>query len=668
VAAPTINRRQMLSRAAALGAAALSPPSPRPLAAPTHSEDPPAALRAHPFELRDVRLLDGPFKDAMQRDRAYLLKLDFDCFLSYFRETAGLKPNAPAYGGWEAKVGRMLGHYLSACSMMYASTGDGQFLERGNYIVNQLEECQHANGNGYVGGIPDGKRLFAELAKGKVELGDSSLNGVHAPWYMMHKEFAGLRDAYLLCGSTKAKRVLTRLADWACSVGAGMDDEQFQRMLECEYGGMSEVLADASAITGDSKYLKLAERFNHRAVLDSLMSREDRLDGLHANTQIPKLIGLARQYELTGDQRLLTGATFFWEQVTQKRSYAIGGNSDDEHFFPIGEMDRHLHAASAETCNTYNMLKLTRHLFCLEPKAAYADYYERALYNHILASQDPETGMMLYFFSLQPGHFKTFSTPFDSFWCCVGTGMENHAKYGGSIYFHNGKNLYVNLYIASDLDWKERGVRIRQETKFPEEETTRLTVTAQRDTEMALRIRHPYWATAGIEVAVNGKPFAGASEPGSYFAVERTWRNGDVLEIHLPMTLRVEPMPDNQNRFTIMYGPVVLGGALGTEGYHPPIPFAGNNELKFAKVPDPPTPGLATSDRPVNQWVHPVVGKTLTFKASKVAGPEVVILQTLNALDRQRYTVYWDKRPAVLSQRSTPTLAARECGDGRRNG
>ena len=644
MAEPRMNRRQMIQRTATLGAAALSPPSLRAFTARADTAGHPVALRAHPFELRDVRLLDSVFKIAAYLDGAYLLKLDFNCFLSYFRETAGLKPNAPAYGGWEYKVGRMLGHYLSACSMMYASTGDGQFLERANYVVDQLEDCQRANGNGYVGGIPDGKRLFAELAKGKVEVQDSSLNGVHAPWYMMHKEFGGLRDAYLLCGNAKAKRVLTGLADWTCGVGAGMNDEQFQRMLECEFGGMNEVLADATAITGDSKYLQLARRFNHRAVLDPLMNHEDPLDGLHANTQIPKLTGLARQYELTGDPRLLTGAAFFWEQVTQKRSYVIGGNSDNEHFFPIGEMGRHLHAASAETCNTYNMLKLTRLLFCLEPRAASADYYERALYNHILPSQDPGTGMMLYFFSLQPGHFKTFSTPFESFWCCVGTGMENHAKYGDSIYFHDGKNLYVNLFIASDLDWKERGVRIRQTTRFPAEETTRLDISTSHDTEMSLRIRHPYWAISGFEVQVNGKPLAATSEPGSYFTVDRTWRNGDLVEIHFPMKLRLEPMRDNPNKFAIMYGPLVLAGALGTEGYQPPIPFAGNNELEFAGVPDPAIPVLASSHRPVEQWVHPVPGKSLTFKAAAASGNQDVTLQTLNALNNQRYNVYWDRR------------------------
>jgi uncharacterized protein len=645
-----INRRQMLLLTSTLGAAALARRNARGSGVESGDHDegsgPSDPGRAHPFSLREVRLLDGPFKKAMQLDGAFLLKVDSDRFLSYFRETAGLKPKAPVYGGWEAKVGRMLGHHLSACSMMYASSGDARFLDRANYIVDQLEECQKANGNGFVGGIPDGKRVFSELAAGKVEADAGNLNGVHAPWYMMHKVFAGLRDAHLHCGNAKARQVLVGLADWCCSVGAGLTDEQFQRMLSCEYGGMNEVLADVFSFTGDKKYLELAERFNHHAVLDLLIHQQDRLDGLHANTQIPKVMGMARQYELTGHEPFRAGATYFWDQVTQKRSYAIGGNSDDEHFFPVGEMARHLHAAAAETCNTYNMLKLTRKLFCLEPRAQYADYYERALYNHILASQDPDTGMMIYFFSLKPGHFKTFSTPFESFWCCVGTGMENHAKYGDSIYFHDSKGLFVNLFIPSEIDWKQRGIKIRQETKFPEEETSRLTVTGRHPVEMVIRIRHPYWAAIGLEVTVNGKPVRSASEPGGYLSIARTWRGGDVIEMKMPMKLHVEPMADDKNKFAILYGPLVLAGALGAEGLQPPMPFAGNNQLEYAHVPDPPVFSTADQDKPVDQWVEPVPGKPLNFVTTTAGTSGKIDLLPVYAINRQRYTVYWDRKPA----------------------
>lgn len=601
-----------------------------------------ARMKASPFALEDVTLLDGPFKDAMQRAGAYMLKLEPDRFLSYFRVTAGLQSKGPTYGGWEAHVGRMLGHYLSACSMMYASMRDEQFLARVTYMVSQIGECQRANGDGYVGGLPEGKRLFSQIAAGEIEADHNGLNGVHAPWYMMHKLFAGLRDAHLYCSSKEAKGVLIGLSDWACKLLANLPDDQFQKMLNCEYGGMNEVLADVYALTGDRKYLFLAERFNQEAVLDPCMHREDDLNGLHANTQLAKVLGLARLFDVTGKRNFRTGSTFFWEEVARKRSYVMGGDSDNEHFFPIGDMGKHLSAGSAETCNTYNMLKLTRQLFCWDAEAEYADFYERALYNQILGSQDPETGMMTYFYSLKPGHFKTFSTPFDSFWCCVGTGMENHSKYGDSIYFHNKQDLYVNLFIASELDWKDQGLKIRQETKFPEEHTTRLTVSCNRSVEANVLIRHPHWATAGLEVIINRKRYPSASKPGSYMKIGRVWRNGDAVQVSMPMELHLEPMPDDPAKISILYGPIVLAGILGTQGYQSPMPYAGDSQWAYARVPDPDVPALVTDGRPVSEWVQPVANKPLNFTLVGAGRASGVSLLPVYAANHERYTVYWD--------------------------
>lgn len=321
-----------------------------------------------------------------------------------------------------------------------------------------------------------------------------------------------------------------------------------------------------------------------------------------------------------------------------------GGDSDDEHFFPIGDMGQHLSAGTAETCNTYNMLKLTRHLFCWGARVEYADFYERALYNHILGSQDPETGMMTYYYSLKPGHFKTFSTPFDSFWCCVGTGMENHSKYGDSIYFHNMQDLYVNLFIASELDWKDQGLKIRQETRFPEEDTTRLVISCNRPVEANICIRHPHWAKAGLAVTINGKPHPSASKPSSYVKIRRVWQNGDAIQASMPMELHLEPMRDDPAKISILYGPIVLAGMLGTAGYHSPMPYAGNSQWAYARVPDPDVPVLVTNGRPVRDWVQPVANKPLNFKLVGAGRASGVSLFPVYAANHERYTVYWDSQ------------------------
>ncbi|MGH8023614.1 MAG: beta-L-arabinofuranosidase domain-containing protein, partial [Limisphaerales bacterium] len=422
-------------------------------------------MQARQFAPDQVRLLDGPFKAAMNRDGKYLLSLDPDRLLSGFRSQAGLKPKAREYGGWETSklAGHTLGHYLSACSRMYQDTGDQQFLDRVNYIVSQLAQCQQANGNGYIAAIPDGKQVFGDVARGIINTEGFGLNGGWSPWYTIHKELAGLIDANRFCDNAQALQVATNLANWVYDTTKNLSTEQWQHMLVCEYGGMNEALANLYGLTGDRRFLDLAEKFYDNAVLAPLAAGQDDLTGKHDNTQVPKIIGAARLYEMTGQPRYADLARFYWRRVALHRSYVIGGSGDFEGFFPTNEWASHLNAATCETCCTYNILKLTLHLFEWSPSAAGMDFYERALYNDILASQDPRTGMFVYLMSLQPGGFKTYSTPTHSFWCCVGTGMENHAKYGDSIYFHSDDSLFVNLFIPSELSWPEKHLHLRQE-------------------------------------------------------------------------------------------------------------------------------------------------------------------------------------------------------------
>ncbi len=591
------------------------------------------------FDLADVRLLDGPFQQARERDTAYLLSLESDRLLHNFRTEAGLDAKAPIYGGWENSgvAGHILGHYLSAVSMDYRATGDPRLKQRIDYIVGELAVCQEKNGKGYVSAIPDGKAMFADVAAGK---GDGAHRG-WVPWYTMHKLLAGLRDSYLYADSAQAKNVLMKLSDWVIVTTAALSDDQWQVLLSDEHGGMNEALADVYALTGEHKYLEISRKFYHKAVLDPLTRREDDLTGLHGNTQVPKLIGLARLYELTGEAKDRTAAEFFWDRVVNTRSYVIGANTDGEHFDAPGKLSAHLSPGTAETCNTYNMLKLTRHLFEWTASPAYADYYERALYNHILASQDPKRGMMTYYVSLKPGHFKTFSSPTESFWCCVGTGMENHVKYGDSIYFHDADSLYVNLFIPSELKWQAKGLTVRQETQFPEKDTTRMIFTCAESVSAALKIRVPAW-TRGMKVVVNGKVQPINPTPSSYVTVPGPWKNGDKVDITLPMHLHSEAMPDDPNKIALLYGPVVLAGQLGEAGMSAPMPYATGDQGAYYGVSDPRVPVLITEGKPLETWIKPIIGQPLTFQTVGAGRPNDMTLKPFNTTYFSRYTVYWD--------------------------
>jgi len=595
-------------------------------------------LKAYPFELRQVRLLEGPFRDAMLRDQKYLLGLEPDRLLHMFRVTAGLPSSAKPYGGWEdPKVelrGHSLGHYLSACALMYASTGDEKLKARADAIVAELARIQQAMpSQGYHAGYLS---AFPEEFFDRVD----ARQKVWAPYYTLHKIMAGLLDAHQLCGNDRALQVLTRLADWVKFRVDRLSDAQQQLALDTEFGGMMEVLENLYGVTGNPEYLRVARKFDHKKVLDPLARGEDPLNGLHANTQIPKAIGAARDYELSGEQRYYNVAHFFWQRVAHFRSYVIGGNSDGELFFPPEDFSRHLNANSTETCNTYNMLKLTRHLFQWEPSAETMDFYERGLYNHILASQDPATGMVTYYVPLKPGAYKTFATPEESFWCCVGTGMENHAKYGDTIYFHNSASLYINLFIASELDWNEKGIVLRQETRFPEEDTTRILFKARQPTRLALRIRYPSWAKTGMDLKINGKKQRVEANPGSYLTVERTWRNGDTVEVRFPMSLQMESLPNNPNQVAILYGPIVLAGDLGAQGlenakrYGPMMP-------QVSKAADTEAPALVCDLKDILAKIHIESRPSLAFRTIGIGRPRDMTLVPFYRVFDQRYTVYW---------------------------
>jgi len=612
------------------------------------------APKAWAFALADVRLLDGPFREAMLRDQGYLLSLDLDRLLHTFRLNAGLPSSARPLGGWEAPDvelrGHSLGHFLTASALMYAATGDARFKTRADAVVAELARIQDAAAKrynpGYLSAFPE--ELFDRLEKRQ---------RVWAPYYTIHKIMAGLLDVHLLGGNRQALDVLLEQADWVKLRMDRLTEEQRQAALETEFGGMNEVLANLYAVTGDPEHLRLARLFDHRAVFDPLARGADELDGLHANTQIPKAIGAAREYEVTGETRYRDIASFFWRRVAEHRSYVTGGHSDGERFFPVERFSEHLGADSAETCNTYNMLKLTRHLFQWSPSADLMDFYERALVNHILASQDPATGMMIYYCPLKPGAFKTYSKPDDSFWCCVGTGMENHAKYADTIYFHDDDSLYVNLFMSSELTWREKGLVLRQEARFPAEDTTRLTFEPEKPLRLALQVRYPAWARAGISIRINDhdEPVTGA--PGSHVTVRREWRKGDVVQVRLPMSLRLEALPGDPRTIAFLYGPVVLAGDLGQEGLSDAVRY-GPGAPPLRRVPPVEVPALIGEPQRLLAKVTPVPGARLRFRTEGLGRPRDVTLIPFYEASGQRYSVYWKVYPPSEWEAHEAGLAA----------
>ncbi|MAT68231.1 MAG: glycosyl hydrolase [Planctomycetaceae bacterium] len=628
--------------------------------------DPPGQAKL--FPLSAVRLLPGPFADAAQANRQYLLAHDPDRLLAPFLREAGLEPKKPPYPNWESQGldGHTAGHYLSALALMIAAgdDADGALERRLDDMLAELERVQQANGNGYLGGVPESGELWKAVAAGDV----GQVRRRWVPWYNVHKTFAGLRDAYVVAGKPLARDLLVNLADWCVAIISQLDDRQMQQMLSVEYGGMNESLADVYAITGEEKYLQAAERFNHRAVIDPLLRSEDKLTGLHANTQIPKIIGLAEIAALTGNAEEAAAARFFWDAVTQTRSVAFGGNSVSEHFNDPRDFSGLIrHREGPESCNTYNMLRLTEKLFAAEPQARYADYYERALYNHILSTIDPVDPGYVYFTPLRPQHYRVYSTPEQCFWCCVGTGMENPGRYGQFIYARDADGgLYVNLFVPSVLTVQD-GLEIRQENNFPQQPRTKLTFSVENSTEWTLRIRHPWWTPAGdMAIRVNGEPIATDSQPGSYAAVTRTWADGDTVEIELPMHVTAEPLPDGSDWVAIEYGPIVLAAAAGDDDTPGERAGAG----RMAHVADGPmtpldqVPSLLTTVEQLPSHVVPdPTDGPLHFRIKGVVEPptaEGIVLEPFYQLHHQRYQMYWELTTRDQLQQRREALAAAE--------
>ncbi len=594
---------------------------------------PKITMAARAFPLKNIRLLDGPFKAAQERNTKYLKELDVDRLLHNFRVNAGLPSSAAPLGGWEEpKVelrGHFVGHYLSGSALTWAATGDEAVLEKANTIVAELAKCQKALGpTGYLSAFPE--EFIDRVVDGK---------RVWAPWYTLHKIMAGLLDMYAVTGNRQALAIVEKMASWVRPRLDKLDDAAVQRMLRNEHGGMTEVLANLYAVTADPSYLALSRRFDHKFLLDPLAAGRDELKGLHVNTQIPKIIGAAREYELTADPYYSRVATYFWDEVVNHRSYSTGGTSNYEGWRAEPDiLASELSNASHETCCTYNLLKLTRELFTWSADPKLADYYERALWNGILSTQDPATGMVMYYVPMESGWYKTFCTPMDSFWCCTGTGVENHAKYGDSIYFHDGEALFVNLFIASQLEWPEKGVTLRQETEFPVRDETSFTVGCRKDVRFDLRVRIPAWAGEGVSLTLNGEPLKEKPEPGSYFSVARTWRDGDRVAVRFPMGLRLWRTPDNPNVASIMYGPFVLAGELPTE------------ELAKEKIYGPyhaegvpaAAPDLVPPSDDPAAWIKPVPDKPLTFQTVNAGRPGDVQLVPFHTLFGKRYAVYWN--------------------------
>lgn len=523
------------------------------------------------FPLGDITLLDGPLKHARDLNVEVLLKYDCDRMLAPYRKEAGLQPRKPSYPNWDGLDGHVGGHYLSALAIN-AATGNEECRKRMEYMISELQLVLDANNqrpeawcHNYIGGVPNSAKIWTAFSKGDF----GPYFGTWAPFYNIHKMYAGLRDAWLYCGNEQAKNLFLKFCDWAVDITADLNDEQMEQMLGNEHGGMNEVLADAYAITYDAKYLSCARRFSHKQLLAPMEKGKDCLDNMHANTQIPKVIGYQRIAELAHDMQYHNASEYFWEIVTRQRSLALGGNSRREHF-PTKEtcIDYVNDIDGPETCNTYNMLKLTEDLNRVNHQGMYGDFYETAMFNHILSAQHPEHGGYVYFTSARPRHYRNYSAPNKAMWCCVGTGMENHGKYGQFIWTHDkgmkteDDALYVNLFVASELNWKERKMVLRQQTAFPYAETSNIEVTKGKGV-FTLKIRKPLWCD---NFTVKGVGFIVDSyEENGFVCIKRKWKKGDKVEISMPMHAYIKPMINVPQYVAIMYGPILLGMKSGTE-------------------------------------------------------------------------------------------------------
>ena len=591
--------------------------------------------KVRPFPMKQVRLGEGSCKLAMEADRRYLHSLPPDRLLHTFRINAGFASSAQPLGGWEAPDCELRGHYagghyLSACALLYASTGDEELKANANTVVAELAKCQQALKSGYLSAFP--VEFFDRLRERQK---------VWAPFYTLHKIMAGNLDMYVHCGNEQALEIAEKMADWTAGYTQSLSYEHMQRVLGTEYGGMGEVLSNLYAVTGKEHYLEVAQRFDKKAFFEPLAAHRDELKGLHVNTHIPQVIAAARCYELTGERRYRDIAEYFWDEVVSERSYCTGGTSNGESWnTEPGKLASELSTSTTECCCAYNMMKLTRHLFGWSPDARLMDYYERTLFNHRLGTINPEDGTMMYYLPLASGYWKTFGKPFDSLWCCTGTGSEEYAKLTDTIYFHDENSLYVNLYIASELDWPEKGLRVRQDTRFPEEQGTTIVISAKSPAQMTVNLRIPYWVRGG-NVKVNGTILPAFASSASYLSVNRLWKNGDKVELSLPMDLHIDSMPDDELVQAVMYGPLVLAGRFEPVAkdlmYGDYQPKSGDQYKVSDIIADPGKP---------TAWVEPDGKQPLTFRT--VGQSQTITMVPLYKIIRERYAVYWkmNKRSA----------------------
>ena len=622
--------------------------------------------KARPISLSDVRLTGGPLKRAQDRNGSYLLSLSPDRMMAFLRKAAGLEAKAEGYGGWDGAnrqlTGHIAGHYLSGVSLMYAATGDPRFKQRADHLVAELGEVQAKHKDGYIGAQADsesmpGKTLYAQIAAGDIRSSGFDLNGMWSPWYVQHKIFAGLRDAYRHAGSGEALAIETRFAAWAESVLAGLDDAQIQKMLGTEFGGMNEVLVDLYADTGDARWLRLSDKFEHRAVVGPLAAGEDILRGKHGNTLVPKLLGSLARYVYAGDKTDGAAATFFWDRVALHHSFATGGHGRNEYFGEPDRLDDMIEGRTAETCNVYNMIKFARWLFALDPQMRYADFHERALFNHILGSLDPADGATCYMVPVGQGVAREYQDMERSFTCCVGSGMESHALHGDGLYYESGDTLWINIYAPSTADWKGAGVRLTMTTDFPEGEKAALAIETKKARRFDIALRRPYWAGEGFAVKVNGKAVKAIGPAGSYVRISRSWRTGDRIELVLPKALRLEPLPDNPDRAAIMWGPLVLAGDLGPLPERRPRPKPGETPAP----PRPTTPVLVTAAASVGDWIKAAEGRPGVFRTDGVGRDRDVELVPFYRLHRRTYAAYWDIiTPEKWKERAAGLAAAEE--------
>lgn len=605
------------------------------------------------FALSDVKLLEGPFRHAMDVNIETLLKYDTERFIAPFRKVAGLPAKADNFPNWEVQGldGHVGGHYLSAMAIHYAASGNKECLKRMEYLIKELKECQDANsskfpewGVGYIGGVPKSEELWKGIKNGNTGL----IWQYWVPWYNLHKTYAGLRDAWVYCSNETAKDMFVKFCDWAIDITKGLSDVQMESMLGNEHGGMNEVLADAYGITGLEKYLVAAKRFSHKNILNPLSLGRDNLDNIHANTQVPKAVGFQRIAELSGDENYDKGGSFFWETVSNNRSVAFGGNSRKEFFPPSSACIDYINEVEGpESCNTNNMLKLTQILFRMKPQVKYVDYEERALYNHILSTQHPEHGGYVYFTPLRPAHYRVYSAPNKAMWCCVGTGMENHGKYGEFIYAHSNDSLFVNLFVASELNWKSKKIVLRQETNFPDQESTKLSVVSGSK-KFKLLLRYPSWVEAGkLELKLNGKKLAFSGKPSEYVVIDRKWKKGDMLEVLLPMNNTLEQLINVPSYIAFMHGPILMAARSGNKDLNGLVAGDGRWEhiASGKKYPVNEAPVIVEKDRSVLLGkLMPVKDKSLNFKMNNLnvlnSGSQIV-LEPFYKIHDSRYQIYF---------------------------